>query len=234
MRYGIASAMPLADTVARAMQTYGEWAEQEVELLSALVDEGHTVVEVGGDYAAHTMWLARAVGDGGRVHVTEPRRLPFQQLCANVALNGLANVHTHHAWLGRTAGRAALSSLPLMDPTSGEAIRVESVDELTPAALHLLKINLAGATLDALAGATETIRRHRPMMYARLGGLNACQAEVQAMKEMGYRVWSHAPYLYNPGNHAGQATNLFPGIVQQNVVAAPVESRFEFEDRFEL
>ena len=60
------------------------------------------------------------------------------------------------------------------------------------------------------------------------------EAEVQALKDLGYRCWSHVPYLYNADNYAEQTSNIFPGCVSQNVMASPVESRFELETQYEL
>jgi hypothetical protein len=224
-RYGLCAPSPGDTPAARALQLYGEWAEQETDLLSGLVTDGHHVVEIGGDFGAHTLWLARAVGDTGAVHVIEPRRLPFQQLCANVALNQLPNVFTHHAWLGGADGTHELD---------GEAVRKATLDGLALPALHLLKINLAHALPDALAGAARTLRDHRPVLYARLSGLDAAEHEVDAIKALGYRAWSHTPPLFNPENHAGAVRNIFPGIVTCNVIAAHAESGIEFEACIEL
>jgi FkbM family methyltransferase len=235
-RYGLTTAVPLNCPAARSLQLYGEWAEQEIDLLSSLIQDGQAVLEFGGDYGAHALWLGQAVGETGQVHVAEPRRLLFQQMCANVALNGLTNVYTHARWLGRCKGQAALSSLPSNTTKTGadEIVNTLTVDELELEELHLLKINLPGSLIDLLAGAAETIRKHRPVIYARLAGIEHAEAEVQALKDLGYRCWSHVPYLYNASNHAEQTTNIFPGCVSQNVIASPVESRFELEARHEL
>jgi hypothetical protein len=225
-RYGITAAVATDNVVARSLQLYGEWAEHETNLLSGLLDEGQSVLEFGGDFAAHALWMAHAVGPLGQVHVVEPRRLRFQQLCANVALNQLDNVFTHPAWLDRSAGQRRLGPK--------EAVRAITVDSLQLEAVHLLKFNLPDTLVDALAGARETLREHRPLLYVRLSGIDQAAAEIAAMKAQGYRVWSHVPYLYNVDNHAGIEHNIFPGIVQQNAIAAPSESHFEFADRLEL
>ncbi|WNL47698.1 FkbM family methyltransferase [Dyella sp. BiH032] len=236
-RYGLVTAVPTENPAARSLQLYGEWAEQEIDLLSGAIQEGHTVLEFGADYGAHTLWLAQAVGEKGQVHVAEPARIPFQLLCANVAINGLPNVYTHARWLGGSKGQlpmSALSGRPVHRGDSDEAVRLTTVDDLELEALHLIKMNVPGALLDLLAGATETIRKHRPLLYARLTGIERAEAEVQAIKDLGYRCWSHAPYLFNRDNHAGNKSNVFPGCVFQNVIAAPVESRYEFDPRREL
>lgn len=225
-RYGITAAVATDNIVTRSLQLYGEWAEHETNLLSGLLEEGHHVLEFGGDFAAHTLWMAHTVGPLGQVHVAEPRRLRFQQLCANVALNQLDNVFAHPVWLDRTGGQHTLSAK--------ESVRAVTVDSLPLESLHLIKFNIAGTVIDALAGARETLHQHRPLLYVRLSGVEQAAAEVDAIKALGYRVWSHVPYLYNSDNYAGVESNIFPGIVQQNAIAAPADSHFEFDDRLEL
>jgi FkbM family methyltransferase len=234
-RYGIATAIPTDNAVARSLQLYGEWAEHETALLSGLIEEGQTILEFGGDFAAHALWMAQAVGPLGEVHVAEPRRIRFQQVCANVAINGLDNVFTHPVWLGRGKGQSSLGAL-LAGTRAGaeEKVRMATIDSLRLEALHLLKVNQAHALVEVLAGATETIRTHRPLLYVRLSGLEEAETEIAAIKALGYRAWSHLPYLYNADNHAGVDANIFPGMVQQNVIAAPADSHFEFAERLEL
>ena len=234
-RYGIAAAVAGDSPVARSLQLYGEWAEHETTLLSGLIEEGQTVLEFGSDFAAHALWMSQVVGPRGEVHIAEPRRIRFQQACANVAINGLDNVFTHPVWLGRGKGSATLDTLTRDGkPGAHERIRIATVDSLRLETLHLLKVNQPHALVDVLAGATDTLRTHRPLIYARLSGLDAAQLEVDALKALGYRAWSHVPYLFNHDNHAGVETNIFPGMVQQNVIAAPADSRFEFAERLEL
>lgn len=234
-RYGIAAAVATDDAVARSLQLYGEWAEHETILLSGLLEEGQTVLEFGSDFAAHALWMAQAVGKHGEVHVVEPRRIRFQQACANVAINRLDNVFTHPVWLGRGKGTSSLGTLlPGSRGGHDEKVRIATVDSLRLPALHLLKVNQSHALVDVLAGAGDTLRTHRPLIYARLSGMEEAQAEVEAIKALGYRAWSHVPYLFNSDNHAGVDANIFPGMVQQNVIAAPADSRFEFAERLEL
>jgi FkbM family methyltransferase len=234
-RYGIATAIPTDNPVARSLQLYGEWAEHETALLSGLIEEGQTILEFGGDFAAHALWMAQAVGPLGEVHVAEPRRIRFQQVCANIAINGLDNVFTHPVWLGRGKGHSSLGSLLAGSRTGAEEkVRMATVDSLRLEALHLLKVNQPHALVEILAGAAETIRTHRPLLYVRLSGIDEAEKEIAAIKALGYRAWSHLPYLFNPDNHAGVDANIFPGMVQQNVIAAPADSRFEFAERLEL
>ncbi|GGD36865.1 FkbM family methyltransferase [Pseudoxanthomonas indica] len=229
-RYGVMASRRADVMAARSLQLYGEWMEHELDLLSSLLEQGNTVLEFGGEFGAHSIWLAQAVGESGQVHVVEPRRLEFQQLCANIALNQLLNVYTHLAWLGRV-DEGMLVSETLNDSGAGDTSRIRSisVDSLALPSLQLLKVNVPGTLSGILQDAEETLRRCRPAIYARLGQPEQAIAEVRALKQAGYRCWSHLPYRYNRDNFNGSDDNQFPGCVSQNVIAVPVESRTDFE-----
>jgi len=227
-RYGLMKATDSTDLAARSLQHYGEWAEKEIDLLGSWIQEDQHVLEAGSEYGAHTLWLARTVGARGRVHVTDPDRLALQLLCANVAINGLANVHTHAFQAGASEHQ--------VEPASADAepLQVRTLDSLALERLDLLKSNVPGQLLPVLAGAADTIRRCRPLVYARLSGVGQAEAEVRALKELGYRCWAHTPLMHNARNFNEQRDNIFPGCVWQNVVAAPTEGRFELDPQHEL
>ncbi|KLD64089.1 hypothetical protein Y882_08370 [Dyella japonica DSM 16301] len=234
-RYGVINAISADSLVVRSLTELGEWMEQELDLLSTFVEEGQTIVEFGAEYGAHTLWLSRAVGAKGEVHTAEPRRLVFQQLCANLALNGLLNVHTLPVWLGRQSGLTQLTELISgIDEASDERVRIANVDSLGLEALHLLKINQPGTVEAVLAGADDIVRKHRPVIYLRLGTAEHSFGEIKAIKDLGYRCWSHMPYLFNKSNYADLGDNIFPGRAFQNVIAAPIEGRLAFEHLHEI
>ncbi|MDI9239270.1 FkbM family methyltransferase [Lysobacter sp. LF1] len=235
-RYGVMNAVPVRCAPSRSLAQYGEWIDQELDLLSEIVMDDGCVFEFGSEFGAHTLWFSRAVGDRGQVHVAEPDRMLMQQLCANLALNGLANVHTHRLWLGRAAAQTQLGEL-LSNTDAAlrkERVPVRALDDIELDALHLIKINYPGELCSVLDGAAATIRRHRPHLYFRMGEQDSAEEEVRRVKELGYRCWSHLPYLYSRGNHAGNPINLFPGRVHQNVIAAPQGSGVAFDRLDEL
>jgi hypothetical protein len=97
--------------VGRSLDRYGEYGEEEVGLLRMIVRPGWMVLDIGANMGAHTVSLARATGPKGVVLAFEPQRVLFQILCANVALNGLANVSTNQAAVGCEAGTVIVPNL---------------------------------------------------------------------------------------------------------------------------
>jgi hypothetical protein len=78
--------------VGRSLLHYGEYGEPVLELLAALPLREGNIIEVGAHSGALTIALATAAPPGTLLTAFEPQRFLFQNLCANLALNGIRNV----------------------------------------------------------------------------------------------------------------------------------------------
>src|SRR4051794_31352848 len=95
--------------VGLSLQMYGEWAEEELYLLSFFVHPGAVVVDVGANIGSHALAFSRFVTSEGRVIAIEPQERIFDLLAANVLLNGLQHVTCIRALAGQeTAMRSCL------------------------------------------------------------------------------------------------------------------------------
>jgi hypothetical protein len=230
-RYGIVQAGGTDNLVTQSLSHYGEWAERELDIMAALLDEGSVAMQYGAEHGAQTLGLSRIVGDTGQIHVVEPRRLAHITLCTSVALNGLRNVYPHHVTLGDRNGQV---DLPASLDHPQERARLAVLDSMELPALHLLKINPLGCLLPVLAGGGDTLRQHKPAIYFRLSTMDLAVSEIAALKDKGYRCWSHLPHLYNPSNFSGNQRNVYPGFVNQNVIAVHQHASTGFEHLVEL
>ncbi|MBC7545182.1 MAG: FkbM family methyltransferase [Candidatus Sericytochromatia bacterium] len=221
--------------IGRSLDRYGEWAEYEIAWLRQMLRAGDTVVDAGANVGTHTLPLARHVGPSGHVVAFEPQRLIFQALCANLALNSLANVDAWQAALGATSGAMIV---PAMDPArtmnfggvslggfaEGESVPLTTIDALDLAACHLIKIDVEGMESAVLQGAAATISRHQPILYVE----NDRQAQVapliQQIQAQGYRLWWHVSTFFHPDNCNGVAKNVFPDLFGMNMLALPPDS----------
>ena len=234
-RHGRMLFLPNDLYVGRSLDLYGEFSEAEAQLFESLVGPGDVVVEVGANIGAHTVHLAKKVGPGGMVHAFEPQRVIFQLLCANLALNGLFNVRTHHAAAGRQPGSLLVPPLDyraennfggisLCDVDRGEEVAMVPLDALDVPALRLLKIDVEGMEAEVLAGARQMIARHRPILYLENDRREKSADLIRLVDRLGYACWWHTPPLFNPDNFNRHRDNIFAGTVSINLLCLPKES----------
>ena len=188
--------------VGQSLDRYGQFSEGEAHLLQHLVKPGNTIVEVGANIGAHTIALAKATGPGGVVHAFEPQRIIHQILCGNVALNALSNVYTYHAAVGRKSSSIMVPKLnyaatnnfggiSLGSCVAGEQVPIVTIDSYNLSSCHLIKIDVEGMEGDVVAGAEDTIRRCRPLLYVENDRKEKSQALIQQIAALGYRLYWH-------------------------------------------
>jgi FkbM family methyltransferase len=224
-RYGIVLADASEKQLTQSLGAYGEWVEQELDLVGVLLEESQVALEYGAELGAHTLWLSKMVGAHGTVYAVEPDRMEHIALCATLALNQVRNVHPIHASLGDSASDVLTEA---REGHPAEAIRQIKLDSLRLGELHLLKINPRGALLPVLAGGDAVLSNQMPAIYFRLSSAELAIKEIAALKARGYRCWSHLPYLHNADNFLGSKTNIFPGSVSQNVIAVHKSKSADF------
>ena len=218
--------------IGRSLDVYGEFSELEAVLFSQILRPGYVVVEVGANIGAHTINIAKLVGPKGMVLAFEPQRIIFQILCANVMLNDLLNVRTYHAAVGREAGVLKVPPLDyaaennfggvsLQDAIAGEDVPLISLDSLKLPALHLLKVDVEGMEEEVLSGARRIIAQHRPLMYVENDRRKNSARLIRLIDELGYDMWWHLPYLFNPDNYNKVSHNIFGDIVSVNLFCVP-------------
>jgi FkbM family methyltransferase len=210
---------------------YGECSEHEVELLLKYIERPGEVIEVGANMGVHTVPLARQLARRGRsMMVFEPQRVVFQQLCANLALNGLMNVRAFQAACGKERGEVsfpapdyrrqgnfgrvamALLPAPLTETDRAETVTVpcHALDELVPAAhVALIKIDVEGFERQVLEGARGIMVRSRPVLYVENDRPAQSRALTEWLFAQGYRLWWHITRAYNPGNFLGDKENIY-------------------------
>jgi FkbM family methyltransferase len=165
----------------------------------------------------------------------EPQRVIFHILCANSAINDLYKVRTFQAAAGGAAGTLKVppfdyagahnfGGIALRDAGEGEDVPVITLDSLNLPSLHLLKIDVEGMEADVLAGARNAIARHRPFMYVENDRREKSERLITLIGELGYDMWWHTPYLFNPDNFSKVSSNIFDTVVSINLVCIPKES----------
>lgn len=189
-------------TYALGYDTHHTWWLQNV------VRAGMSVYDIGANVGQVAMQFSKWVGEEGHVVAIEPAPANVFQLEENLALNSITNVTVIEAAASDTVGFATF----LLDPEKARMGKLEDceqsynefcrrderfevptvrIDDLVQQRSDhpdLLKIDVEGGARLVLAGAQETLRRHRPAIYIELHGPEEREAVAQLIRPNGYRL----------------------------------------------
>jgi FkbM family methyltransferase len=224
--------------VSQSLVKYGEWAENELSFLRAMINVGATVVDVGAYIGTHALAFSRFVGSAGHVIAIEAQARSFAVLKGNIEANAVGNVRLEHAIASSETGQATISPIDIehsdsfgsvsvrdaLPSTSGGGaenakpradgdltVRVTTIDSLEIGDCALIKIDVEGAEDFVLRGAAQTIRRRSPIIYAECNSLEHGLKTVEVLRAFGYRVLAHVVFAYNSDNFRGDSENTFGG-----------------------
>jgi FkbM family methyltransferase len=169
--------------------------------------------------------------------VLEPQPVLFQQLCANLALNGLMHVRALPFAGGATDGEVcfetpdyestgnfgAATMLPrLPGSTDGrtQAVPCYRLDTLVrEEQVALIKLDVEGAELDVLRGAEAIVQRDRPVLYLENDRVALSEALIAWLFAHGYRLWWYLAPLFHENNFLGNKENIYGDLVSMNMIA---------------
>ena len=232
-RYGKIIYNQMDTHIGKSLKLYGEYSQGESELFDVLVRAGDWVIEGGANIGSLTVHLAQLVGENGKVFAFEPQRLVFQLLAGNMAINNLTNVYCFQKYLSDETGTV---KVPVFDPTKvnnfgGYSMRTnysegDDVEVITPDSLQLprcdfIKLDVEDMELKALKGAENIIKNFHPIIYAEANPGEKRIPLFNWLRERGYKIYSHKPFLYNSKNYFNNPENIFPNIISSNVLCIP-------------
>jgi FkbM family methyltransferase len=215
--------------IGRSLDLYGEYSEGEVDLFRQVIQPGNVVVEVGANFGAHTVFLAQQVGTVGLVLALEPQRIVYQTLCANLALNNIANVYAMNQAAGAESGTIKVPTLDYRRENNfgglalgsfdiGEDVPVVTIDSFNLQRCNFIKVDVEGMEADVLRGAASTIERFKPVLYVENDKRDKADELVRYIDSLGYNMYWHLPYYFSPNNFFGNKNNVFPNTVSINMI----------------
>lgn len=239
-RFGPTAYLPNDMVIGRSIELYGEWAANEIHLLQQVLRPGDNVIDVGANIGTHAIPLAKTIGEAGMLFAFEPQPLVRQVLCANIALNGLANVRDFNSAVSDHSGQTIVNSrwalqrqniggLSLEAASGNERIPMIRLDDLELPRIALLKIDVEGMEAKVIHGARGLIEKDRPVIFAECNLDTGARELLVRLFEMNYRCWWHISPYYNQHNFYRNAVNIFAaaGHPEANIIALPENSRFQ-------
>ena len=170
------------------------------------------VYDVGTNVGVYSVVLAR--NQGTRVYAFEPSPVAVNQCVANIARNGVSErVEVHAYGLGETNDtrvfyRSTYPELSGFERASATrwgadvaeecAVPVRRIDDLSLPAPDVLKLDVEGAGVAVLRGATETLRASRPVVVIEIHEVGLPGERVDQLREffaeMDYAIAEYDSY----------------------------------------
>lgn len=193
----------------------GRYERDLVDWARELAPPEKQFVDCGAHMGSWTLLMATTFRE---VHAFEPQRLIFQQLCGNVALNGLSNVFAHHVGLDEKPSRLALHQRDVdrgassaradiavrFQARDSEVVKVVPLDSFSDVLtdVGLIKIDVEGLELRVLKGAVEVLTKNDlPKIIFECWSndwfVEEKAALVGFLEDFGYRVVSINGYADN-------------------------------------
>lgn len=245
-RSGIRWSLDLNEGIDFSIWLLGAFERRTVAAYSRLVKPGDTVIDIGANIGAHTLFLSRLVGPQGRVVAVEPTAWAVQCLRRNLDLNPeLARVvDVQQALLAATSGGPVpaeiYASWPLHGrdvhpklrarPKSTSGAEAMTLDQLVQqkgiGRVDFIKLDVDGQEVAILNGGMETLRRDHPTIIFELSPYILAEAGDDAISllshlhDLGYRLYDLGLRRALSSDFAAVA-NKIPDGGGINVIAMP-------------
>lgn len=211
--------------VSHALELYGEWAMDELNLLVQLITPGMCVLDVGAFIGTHSLAFSRFVGEAGKVYSFEPRKEIHEILLENLQGNNCKNTIAMNIGLAEIESDIYLPSINLNNSvnfgglsldddffspdTNTYQVHISSIDNLDIEQIDLIKLDVEGMERRVLDGAFKSIARDRPIIFCECNSLNAGNEILEFCKSIKYDVYGFLASAYNPDNINSVTENIF-------------------------
>lgn len=183
----------------------GGFENKELEYARNALNPGDTAFDVGANIGLFSLVLAQAVGSSGTVIAFEPLPSNAGRAEANLNLNRLSNAQVLVTAVGAEDGVGQLNMAE--DPAypsiqcvaenqgTGQCLRVPIARldtvwrQMGSPSVKCVKIDVEGAELEVLQGATDLLLSCRPLLILEANGKDVLARLQHALGAVSYRLW---------------------------------------------
>jgi FkbM family methyltransferase len=248
-RSGIRWSLDLNEGIDFSIYLLGAFERSTVNTLKRLVTEGDTVLDIGANIGAHTLFLAQSVGESGRVFAFEPSDYAYEKLKVNLALNPKLSHRVTAEQIMLTADlnqplrEGVYASWPLeaegeLHPKHlGRRVSTKNASMETLESylgrndigrVDVIKIDVDGNELPVFKGGFESLARFRPRIVMEVSPYvhdeenNSFEALIELLKDSKYSLL-HARTMHPLPLDAARLRELIPDGAGINVIAEPAD-----------
>lgn len=238
---GLRVQLYLSNDVSKQVYIAGCFEPNEFAFLDKILAPGMTFIDAGANDGLFTLFAAQRVGPTGQVWAFEPSEREFVRLQRNLQLNQLGNVRALKMALSNQDGQAELKIAD--DEHSGqntlgdfayqipvarhERVSTSRLDNLAHNTelqrLDLIKLDVEGAELSVLAGASALLRKHRPLLLMEVND-NALQLQGANGATIVEFLRAHDYEIHRFDKTTGQPVPALANELSDNIVAMPAKT----------
>ena len=218
------------DTIGLSIRHYGEYQQQELDLLLSLPESYRVVFDIGSNVGYHARAFASQCQT---LYCFEASPQHLELLLHNMA--GLDHCHIRYAAVTDHLGQAAIGAFdPAVAGNYGmlqvardgaRQVPAVTIDHLVSTRQvlipDLVKIDVEGHEPAALRGARNTIREYHPVVYFEAQDSANMPYLYRFFDAMQYQMYWCVVMNFNPNNFAGNAVNHFGLSAIFGVLALP-------------
>lgn len=155
---------------------YKDFEPEVKDIFLKYVKKGSTVLDIGANIGAHTLFLSKIVDDTGKVISFEPIKKIYEQLRKSIAINDFKNITLNNFALedkefetkinivGENMGGSSIYKDKSIDFDfiAEENIRVKILDNLDLPKINFIKMDVEGYEWNVIKGAKKLLERDRP------------------------------------------------------------------------
>jgi FkbM family methyltransferase len=217
MGYDVAAVQALlGNMIAHGKVFVHDWLELATEkYYLGVLEAGDSAVDVGAHRGRHTIPMVRRVGPTGKVYAIEAASTTLDKLRAAINHCGIPyarkNIVVYPVAASDAPGEAEFVFVPSAAGLSGlktefapgsvrERVEVRRIDDLIPddSRIRFIKLDVEGAELSALRGASRLLARCRPCLAFENGGARY-QARFNYTSEEFFGFFEQIGYsIYTP------------------------------------
>jgi FkbM family methyltransferase len=245
VKNGIHWNLDLQEGIDFAIFIFGCFEKETTNALSRMIKKGDVVIDIGANIGAHTLHMAKSVGDKGKVFAIEPTNYAFNKLKNNIMLNPLISnriiprqllLVSEHNKNDKVSG--IYSSWPLVDTDNRHRVhcgvemsisnaKKNTLDNVIVenriSKIDFIKLDVDGNELDILIGGQNSITKFRPIFVMELGPdqyekNSNFDKVVELMVSMGYEFYSLNESVKYP-NDSILLRKIIPEMGSINVIA---------------
>ncbi len=223
-KYGLLSVFKGDDPIGTCLHLYGEWADQEFDVLDKLLTTNSCCVDIGANVGTHTVWLAKRCPQGF-IFSFEPQYYIHMLLNSNIIMNNCFNVvpvrsfisneNTYIKTIVNTPKHQKLNygefSINHKDESSLISTQVIQFDDFDffNKKIDFIKMDCEGTEREVLLSAEKTILRDKPHMYVEFNGVEGNDLVLNTIENFEYNCYWHVYPKFNPDNFNKYENNIW-------------------------